>query len=770
MFSSTQLTKYNLDNAFCGMPIASSGTAPKSTKPVYGLLLLRVCLPALLLLGSLAAQAQCSTVFTQNFDNLTTATGAGSAFYTDPAFSPSCLYTSSGPYALPANGVVGKNQTATPNGFTQTVYDHTTSSGNYLLNLTPSSCPGPGTAWGTGGSTRQPVTVTAGLSYTFKAYAAGLYTQGPDAVLKLRYSYDGITWTSLNGTGADISPTSAWTPLTGTFTPTQNSVYLDIYDVTNSANGNDFGLDDISFTPNCPNADLSITKTGPATVSNGGAVSYSLLVTNNGPAAANGATVSDPAVANYTATGITCIASGGAVCPSSATIAALQAGTLTIPTLPVNGSLVFTVTGTAASTGGSISNTATVSPPSGTSDPTTTNNSSTATTGIGCTLGTIAYSQNFNDGHSIPDGTTPSALFYSAPQYQFGSSPSGCSPNSANGIIVNNPSQSPGAGFGQTTPTDHTTGSGTYLMVGTSCGVAAGTVWAPGTGSSAGGRTAITVTPGTTYTYSAYAATIVTNPAAVLCEGNLSLRWSADGVTWNTISGPTQLSYSSNAWQPLTGTFTPTTSSIYIDIYNSSTCSTGNDFGIDDISLVATSCPTTLPITLTNFSGVKTPAGNLLSWSASNAVNFANFELQRSSNGSSFATIATVAVNASGSYSYTDAGATGTNYYRLAMVDLDGSIQYSKTVAIVGDGSSFAVASIYPNPANSQLNVALYSPTATNVTYTITDISGRVMGKEVHPANAATTQAISVSNLARGTYLITVDANGTKTTSKFTKL
>jgi predicted outer membrane repeat protein len=195
----------------------------------------------------------------------------------------------------------------------------------------------------------------------------------------------------------------------------------------------------------------------------------------------------------------------------------------------------------------------------------------------------------------------------------------------------------------------------------------------------------------------------------------------------------------------------------------------------DTVTTTTFTCPSftqiqILPITLTSFSGVKTPAGNLLSWTASNAVNFAHFELQRSTSGSSFATLATVAVNASGSYSYTDAGAIGTNYYRLAMVDLDGSITYSKTVAIVGDGSSFAVARIYPNPATSLLNIALYTPATVSVTYTITDISGRVMGKEVHAASAATTQQISVSNLARGTYLITVDANGTKSTSKFTKL
>ncbi len=128
-------------------------------------------------------------------------------------------------------------------------------------------------------------------------------------------------------------------------------------------------------------ADIAIVKSGPVNVESNGALSYTLVVTNHGPAAANGAVVTDPAVANFTASMVSCGAAiGGAVCPSSPTVSQLHAG-LAIPVLPSGGSVTLTVSGTAALSG-TITNVATVAPPAGVTDPTPRNNSSTATTTI----------------------------------------------------------------------------------------------------------------------------------------------------------------------------------------------------------------------------------------------------------------------------------------------------------------------------------------------------------------------------------------------------
>jgi len=148
-------------------------------------------------------------------------------------------------------------------------------------------------------------------------------------------------------------------------------------------------------------ADVSVAKTGPATVSAGGSISYTIVVTNAGPVAANGTTVSDPSVANLTATGITCTGTtGGAACPVTTDIASLQAGTLTIPTLPSGGTVTFIVTGTAGG-GGSIANTVTITPPLIANDNNTANNSSTANTAIQNTITGNVY----NDVNGLSDNT-----------------------------------------------------------------------------------------------------------------------------------------------------------------------------------------------------------------------------------------------------------------------------------------------------------------------------------------------------------------------------
>ena len=127
-----------------------------------------------------------------------------------------------------------------------------------------------------------------------------------------------------------------------------------------------------------PIADLTVTKSdGVASVNAGAATTYTLTLTNNGPSAANGATVSDAVAAGLTKTAIgACVAAGGAVCPTvgagagQMNLANLEAGSVVVPTLPNGGSISFTVTATVTASSGTVSNIFTATPPGGTTDPT----------------------------------------------------------------------------------------------------------------------------------------------------------------------------------------------------------------------------------------------------------------------------------------------------------------------------------------------------------------------------------------------------------------
>ena len=99
-------------------------------------------------------------------------------------------------------------------------------------------------------------------------------------------------------------------------------------------------------------AELSVTKTDNTSSANaGGTTTYTVVVANNGPSAANGAVVLDdwtilPGLDCATANGglATCTASGtaGTQCPGTVTPEMLQAG-LPIPALPSGGIVTFTL-------------------------------------------------------------------------------------------------------------------------------------------------------------------------------------------------------------------------------------------------------------------------------------------------------------------------------------------------------------------------------------------------------------------------------------------
>ena len=107
----------------------------------------------------------------------------------------------------------------------------------------------------------------------------------------------------------------------------------------------------------------TITKTdGLAVVTAGDATTYTVVITNTSGADLSSAIFQDQAVADLTIDTLSCTPSGGATCPASPLILAMQGGGITIPTMPVDSSVTFTLDGTVNATApaGTLINTATV--------------------------------------------------------------------------------------------------------------------------------------------------------------------------------------------------------------------------------------------------------------------------------------------------------------------------------------------------------------------------------------------------------------------------
>jgi uncharacterized repeat protein (TIGR01451 family) len=144
------------------------------------------------------------------------------------------------------------------------------------------------------------------------------------------------------------------------------------------------------------NANLGIIKNdGVATVTPGQALTYTITVSNAGPSAVVGATVTDTMPAALTGVTWTCVASNFSTCGAgSGSGNALN----TTVNLANGGSATFTVNATVATTvePGPLVNTATVALPTGTTDGTPGNNSATDTDTVVLALPVLSVLDNFN--------------------------------------------------------------------------------------------------------------------------------------------------------------------------------------------------------------------------------------------------------------------------------------------------------------------------------------------------------------------------------------
>lgn len=91
----------------------------------------------------------------------------------------------------------------------------------------------------------------------------------------------------------------------------------------------------------------SITMTdGITTIFSGDSTNYTVTITNTTGVSLSNAVFKDPAVTGIAVNSLSCVAAGGASCPVSSTVADMQGAGITIPTLPSDGSVTYTINAT----------------------------------------------------------------------------------------------------------------------------------------------------------------------------------------------------------------------------------------------------------------------------------------------------------------------------------------------------------------------------------------------------------------------------------------
>jgi hypothetical protein len=188
----------------------------------------------------------------------------------------------------------------------------------------------------------------------------------------------------------------------------------------------------------------------------------------------------------------------------------------------------------------------------------------------------------------------------------------------------------------------------------------------------------------------------------------------------------------------------------------------------NDNSFAYTSSTATLPVTLVSFTATKQNRAALLNWTTSSEVNAKDYEIENSTNDTKYAQIGTVTAagnsNVTLKYNFTDnAPAAGTNYYRLKMVNDDGSFAYSP-IQILNFGSA-GIILVYPNPAQDNINV---TGVEAGMQLRVISTDGRILSTKIARGN---TEKIFIDQLSKGIYFLQVIKNETLfATSKFTHL
>ncbi len=173
--------------------------------------------------------------------------------------------------------------------------------------------------------------------------------------------------------------------------------------------------------------------------------------------------------------------------------------------------------------------------------------------------------------------------------------------------------------------------------------------------------------------------------------------------------------------------------------------------------------PVDLPVELVSFKGTENDCQAILTWITATETNVSHFSIEQSANGTDFSTLGRV--NATGesqterTYTYTDEQLTTNNYYRLRIVDNDGSQEFSHVVLVKATcASGVSISDVFPNPVRDVMSIRFNSEfdhqTATVV---VTDNLGRtIMTKTTGVSSGTNVIELNVNQLPQATYFISI--------------
>ncbi|HEY0680389.1 MAG TPA: T9SS type A sorting domain-containing protein [Chitinophagaceae bacterium] len=250
------------------------------------------------------------------------------------------------------------------------------------------------------------------------------------------------------------------------------------------------------------------------------------------------------------------------------------------------------------------------------------------------------------------------------------------------------------------------------------------------------------------------------HPNQLLIKDGNQLTWEFPGIKLadSIVNEPASHGYIVYRIQPKNtvapGDIIKNSASIYFDFNLPVKTNTENTVVVDMVIV---------PVRLTQFNAVLNDDIVNLSWKTASEQHTAQFEIERSLNGLQFEKIGVV--SASGRingwvYSYNDHKPTsGYNYYRLKIIDQDGSYVYSGIVLINLSKDTELTLALYPNPSrNGNVTLNISGRINGHLHLDLADVNGRVVFRKSLGVISADSYSTSFypGKLSKGLYTLRV--------------
>ena len=193
---------------------------------------------------------------------------------------------------------------------------------------------------------------------------------------------------------------------------------------------------------------------------------------------------------------------------------------------------------------------------------------------------------------------------------------------------------------------------------------------------------------------------------------------------------------------------------------DSNTASNGESHTIDNVS-VPEAILLGLPVDLISFNAQERDGAVNLYWKTAFETQNEKFEIEHSTNNSSFRKVGEIQGNRStlqlSNYTfYHQKPNRGENYYRLKQIDFNGNFEYSNIVSIKLESNRNIVGEIYPNPTASRMvNLSYDAMTAEHLSIAVFSISGKL--ETIFPISILKGEnnlQLDLSTLSNGIYLL----------------